>query len=50
MHGRSSPDFPTPGEVTKDSMDLVTEIEAHGSGDGTTKAEIKVTASGVVQE
>ena len=31
-------------------MDLVTKIEAQGSSSGTPKVEIKVTASGVVQE
>ena len=50
MHGHSSTDISIQGEVIEESMDLVRKIESHGSPDGKTKVEIKITASGVVQE
>ena len=46
----SSTETYTLGEVTEESMDLVRKIEALGSGNGRPKVEIKVTASGVVEE
>jgi hypothetical protein len=50
MHGRSSTDFSTSGEVTKESMDRVKKFETEGSQNGKTKSEVNVTASGVVEE
>jgi hypothetical protein len=47
---RPSTDFSISGEATEESIELVKEIETQGSPNGKTKTEVKVTASGVVEE
>ena len=50
INSRSSTETFALGEVTQESMDLVKKIEAQGSSSGRPNVEIKVTASGVVEE